>query len=139
MTENAPPAEGAQPLAKAVHGHGRLRVEAAALCLGEDLLVAITGGTHPHVGSVVVAEPRPSRAQTGLTSTTSSVINRLGHEDETVARAAADRLARELHRVVVVTAGLHVDNATPEEIAALLKGAVACVDQLMVRLRSVHR
>jgi hypothetical protein len=77
------------------------------------------GGTHPHVGAVAVAQPRPSLRGDGSLSSTASVIALLGHKEDELARWAALMLASRLNSTVTVTAGLHVDGATPEQIAAL--------------------
>ncbi len=49
-----------QPHAKVSLGKGRYRIEAEAHCIGKDIIVAIWGGTGPHIGSVAAAVPRPS-------------------------------------------------------------------------------
>jgi hypothetical protein len=112
-------------------GEGRLRVEALAVLVGGDLVVAIWGGTAPHVGAVALAQPRPSLDDPRVTSSTSSVLTLLGHKDDVVAREAADRLASALGRTAVVTAGLHVDDATAADRQALVANARACVGQLL--------
>lgn len=115
----------------ATYGEGRLRVEATALRLGDDLLVAICGGTSPHLGAVALALPRPSLKDPSVTRATSSVLTLLGHKDDTVAREAAERLAAARNRPAVVTAGLHVDGASEDDLAALVANARACVERLI--------
>ncbi|MDA8216138.1 MAG: hypothetical protein M0Z94_00820 [Dehalococcoidales bacterium] len=117
--------------ARAASGEGRLRVEARALVVGGDLVVSIWGGTGPHVGAAALAVPYPSRERPGATSATSSVLTLLGHKDDQVAKAAAERLAAAHGRTVVVTAGLHVDRASADDIRALIAAADRCVEQLI--------
>ncbi|MEG1160102.1 MAG: hypothetical protein RSD70_06910, partial [Acidaminococcaceae bacterium] len=74
-----------------------------------------------HVGAVAVAVPRASLKQNGELSATASVLCLLGHKDDMPARAAALRLASKLNTNVLVSVGLHVDEATPEEIKMLEK------------------
>jgi hypothetical protein len=116
------------------NGEGRLRVAATALRVGPDLVVAIWGGSAPHVGAVALALPRPSLRDPNVTSATSSVLTLLGHKDDTVAREAAERLAAARKCPVVVTAGLHVDGATEGDLAALVANTRACVEQLLQTL-----
>jgi len=99
--------------------------------VGTDLVLTIWGGTVPHVGAVALAQARPSLADPGVASATSSVLTLLGHKDDVVAREAADRFAAALGSTVVATAGLHVDAATPEEIQTLIATARCCLDQLL--------
>lgn len=96
-------------------------LQARALFLGEDLVVCLGGGDQPHVGSVVCAEPRPSLADPGRRSATSSVWNRLGHKDEALARPLAERLAVALGRTVVVVAGVHVEGLDAAGIQAFVE------------------
>jgi hypothetical protein len=91
-------------------------MEVQAHWVGADLVVTIGGGTRPHVGAVAVAQPRPSLKGDGSVSATASVIALLGHKEDELARWAALHLASRLNTTVVVTAGLHIDNATMEEI-----------------------
>jgi hypothetical protein len=85
-------------------------LEAQVRRLGEDLVVLLGGGELPHVGTTVVAEPRASGADPTRRSATSSVLNRLGHKDEALARPLAERLAAALDVTVVVVAGVHVED-----------------------------
>ena len=67
--------------------------------IGKDLLITVRGGTRPHIGCCVLAQPRPSLAGDGKVSATSSVLNVVGH---------------------VCTGGFHVDNMTGAQIEELL-------------------
>lgn len=87
--------------------------------LGSDVVVCISGGDVAHVGSIVVASPRPSLTGSGR-SATSSVINLPGHKDEFVARTIAETLAHELDATICCICGIHKNDATPEEIASCI-------------------
>jgi len=100
-------------------GTGPLHVAVQAQWVGPDLIVTIGGGTRAHVGAVAVAQPRPSLKGDGKVSATASVIALLGHKEDELARWAALLLAAQLNTTVVVTAGLHVDEATIEQILQL--------------------
>ena len=65
-----------------------------------------------------------------MTSATSSVINLVAHKDEDVARPLAELLAKNLNQVVVVTAGIHISQATLEDIDILKKN----VDEVTVAM-----
>ena len=97
-------------------GDGKLVVVGAlTLTVGGGVL-QLYGGTHEHVGSVTVSVPRPSLMDSERTSVTSSVINLPSHKEELVGRPAAELLAVELDMPVVCIAGIHVDEATGEEL-----------------------
>ncbi len=103
--------------------NGDYPIEAAIRVLGDDLLIAVWGGTHPHIGAVGIAHPRPSLKDPELLSATTSVYTVMGHKEDTVVQTMATRVAAALNRTVVVTAGIHWDNLTP---GAIGKIAAAC-------------
>lgn len=84
--------------------------------LGAHLVVCVSGGDAPHIGSVVLSTPRPSLTGEGR-SATSSVLNLPGHKDEVVARQLGETLAAKLDTIVCCICGIHVDDATPEALA----------------------
>ena len=111
-------------------GSGKYGITAKVHILDSGLIVTLYGGEKSHVGSVVVAIPRPSLQDPSLTSATSSVINLVAHKDEDVARPLAELLAKNLNQVVVVTAGIHISQATLEDIDILKKN----VDEVTVAM-----
>ena len=100
---------------------GRFKLEALVKNLGPDLLVAVWGGTHPHIGAVALALPRPSLRDKKKTSATSSVLTLLGHKEDGTAKTVSEALAAALKKNVVVTVGIHWDNLQAEEIQGILK------------------
>lgn len=116
------------------HGEGKYRVEARGMLIGNDLMVAIYGGTTPHIGAVAIAIPRPSLRDLNSTSATSSVFTLIGHKDDTIARREAEELASCLNRVVVVLAGVHIDHATDIDIQRLEMASSECVSSLLCQL-----
>jgi hypothetical protein len=99
---------------------GRFKLEAAVRLLGPDLLVAVWGGTHPHIGAVALALPRPSLKDKKKTSATSSVLTLLGHKEDVTSKMISETLAATLKRNVVVTVGIHWDNLKAEEIQRIV-------------------
>lgn len=100
-----------------VYEHAIAPLDISVDHLGAHLVVCISGGSAPHIGSVALSTPRPSLAGSG-TSATSSVLNRIGHKDEVVGREVADMLASRLDTVVCCICGIHVDDASEDEIRA---------------------
>ena len=95
---------------------GKFKIEALTQEIGEDLLVAIWGGTRPHIGAVGIAAPRPSLKDPKEWSATSSNFTFIGHKEDILVRKISEKLAGRLGRNVVVTAGIHWDGLTPKEI-----------------------
>jgi len=99
---------------RASRGRGRTKVSLWADYMGSDLIVCIYN-ENAHLGAVAVAEYdfKEERA-------CSSVITRLGHRDDEVAKKQAHIIARQTKKPVCVIAGIHLDDITPEEIAGFL-------------------
>ncbi len=95
---------------------GKFKVSAVVHELGQDLLVAVWGGTYPHVGAVGMAQPRQSLKDAEETSATSSVFTLQGHKEDLLVKPIAEGLARSLNRNAVVVAGVHWDGLSEGEI-----------------------
>jgi hypothetical protein len=95
---------------------GRIKINIKAITIGEDLCVIISGGDSPHIGCVTLSVPRPSLSDENIISSTTSVLNLVGHKDDEAARYVSHKLSSNLNKNVVVTCGIHVDNITSEEI-----------------------
>lgn len=109
---------------------GGLALEAQAAALDEGLTVTVGGG-RSHVGSVAIAQPRPSLRGDGTVSCTCSVWNQLGHKDEAVARPIAERLCRALNAVVVVSAGVHLTGADAAQIEMVERLAEELAEKIL--------
>lgn len=96
-------------------------VEAEVRLLGADVLVILSGGTKPHIGSIAVALPRPSLTDEEIVSSTSSVYNFLGHKDHVIAQRVAEMLSSRLNRNVVAVAGFHIDKITQDGITRVIE------------------
>ena len=130
MNDNTAPGR----LWHATHDQGQYHVEARGILIGDELMVAIYDGTAPHIGAVAIAIPRPSIQDPNITSATSSVFTLVGHKDDVIARREAEELASNLNRVVVVVAGLHIDQATEVDIRELAAASNECVKMLVCQL-----
>jgi hypothetical protein len=98
-------------------GQGRFSLTAQVLSAGGDLVVSVTGGDRPHLGAVAAATPRPSLENPMRTSATASVLCFVGHKEDEAAKYLSELLASALEVKVAVTAGMHWERITPEELA----------------------
>jgi hypothetical protein len=119
-------------------GEGDYRIDARVALCGRDVTVTVGGGTRPHVGAVAVAISQPSLKDPARRSATASVIAVPGHKEDEIARAAARQLSRVLDATVVVSAGLHVDDATPEEIQTLVTNFNHLIDLIQADLTGLR-
>ena len=84
--------------------------------MGQDLLIPLWGGTRPYIGAVGIAVPRNRLKDPNKWNATFSNFTFLGHKENTLGKKISERLATQLRRNVVVTAGHHWDSITPQEI-----------------------
>lgn len=115
---------------------GEYDLEAHTRSIGEDLLVAISGGEKPHIGAVAVAQPRPSLKEPTVTSATASVICYVGHKEDDLAKQAAEKLAAFFNTRVVVTAGIHWDNLSEEGINKVIRHSRMLLDLVVDRIEA---
>lgn len=92
-------------------GRGKYKVWIERHNIGDDIVFFLGGGQHSHIGSVIVAEPGKKVKS----------IRLLGHYDDLVLRPLAKIACKKYQTKVVLIGGVHVDNATENEIDLLVK------------------
>jgi len=98
------------------HTQGTFTVDGEALLVGTDVAIILWGGSVPHIGAVAMAIPRPSLRDKSVTSATSSVLTSPGHLEDSVVKSFSERVAAALNSTVVVSAGMHWDDMSGEDI-----------------------
>lgn len=112
-------------------GEGKYLIRATATFLGSDISVSVGGGTLEHIGAVSLGVYEPIR-----NSATLSTISVHTHRDDAVASYFAKTISRELKCTVSVAAGIHVDDATEDEIMLLRNNSMICCENLISALRN---
>lgn len=115
-------------------GTGNHIVEGTTFVCGKDLVVVIEGGTRYHVGAIALAIPRPSLADPKQVSASASVLCVTGHKEDELARNAALQIATALNCTVTVIAGIHIDDAKPQDLSDLLENCNCVVRSLIAHL-----
>jgi gallate decarboxylase subunit D len=115
------------------------KLSAEVKFIGADLLVIISGGEVPHIGSVAVALPRPSLHNRRIMSATASVYNLPGHKDQVIAQRVSEVLSSKLNCAVVVTAGFHRDGISRAGIKRVLENAEKLAEKISTALTKVKR
>lgn len=107
-------------------GTGRHALEAVAVATPRGVTVTVASVEHGHVGATAQALPRPEEGRTATTS----VLAVPCHRDDVPAHDMAAALATRLRVPVAVSAGMHVDDATRDDIEALLANARELTEQI---------
>jgi len=115
---------------------GEIPLQAVVSLIGEDLLIAVWGGTHPHIGAVGIAHPRPSLKDPSKISATTSIYTVIGHKEDSVVQMMAARIASALNRLVVLTAGIHWDNLNQKDIKKILESCETLTQTIIDEARA---
>ncbi|MBN1861718.1 MAG: hypothetical protein JW840_09690 [Candidatus Thermoplasmatota archaeon] len=101
-------------------GRGKYKVWVQRHKIGEDFVFFLGGGERSHIGGIVIAEPNKKPKAIRLT----------GHYDDLVLIPIAEAACKKYQRKVVVVGGVHVDNATKEEIVLLVENCKKLVKNI---------
>jgi hypothetical protein len=101
-------------------GEGKYKVHLEIKKLDNELIYILGGGERSHIGGIVICEP-------GIDTQT---IKFEGHYDHVVLQPIAEEACKKYKTRVVAIGGVHVDNATQDEINLLVnncKELVKCI------------
>lgn len=101
-------------------GRGKYKVWLQRHTIGDDLVFFLGGGERAHVGGLAIAEPGKKVKSIRLT----------GHYDDIVLKPLAEAACKKYKQKVVAVGGVHVDNATREEIALLVENCKKLVKKI---------
>src|SRR4030042_2224673 len=114
---------------------GSSRIYSSVQKIGPDLLVSIWGGTHPHIGAVAMAVPRPSLKDPKKMSATSSTFTFVGHKEDLLTKKISEKIASQLKTNVIVIAGIHWDKLPPSQIETIEELIERLTDLILKKLR----
>ncbi|MDO4554945.1 MAG: hypothetical protein Q4B70_07370 [Lachnospiraceae bacterium] len=104
------------------YGDGKYQISLqVTMTDGNGLCCFLTGGQKPHLGGTVVSAPREKSSAIEESDRTADfwVSSVPGHKDVEAAIPIAKYLAVTLNEPVSVSAGIHIENAKPDEIRLL--------------------
>ena len=101
-------------------GEGKYKVWIEEKKIGDGILYILGGGERTHIGGIVVCEPdKPPE-----------VIRLEGHYDDIVLKPIAEMACKKYKTKVVALGGVHIDNASKEDIDKLVENCrslIACI------------
>jgi hypothetical protein len=99
-------------------GEGKYKVFLEEKKIGDDLIFILGGGESSHIGGVVICEPGKKP----------QIIRLKGHYDDIVLYPIAETACKKYNTKVIAVGGVHVDNASQEEIDLLVKNCKELVE-----------
>lgn len=118
---------------KCFFGEGKYSIEAEAAFCGNDISVSVCGGTLHHIGATALAVYEPVRD-----SATVSTMTVYTHRDDKVAAHFAKAISREMKCTVSACAGIHIDDASAEELGILWENSKRCCEAMLARLKAME-
>ena len=106
-------------------GEGRAKISLSVESMGGDI-IAFIYNENAHIGAVAVGEYDHMENRTST-----SVITRLGHKDDAIARDAAYLISKHTKKPSCVIVGIHLDDITEEEIQRFLENADSLVNDFL--------
>ncbi len=101
-------------------GRGKYKVWLQRHDICDDLVFFLGGGERSHIGGVVIAEPGKKIKAIRLT----------GHYDDIVLQPIAEAACKKYKKKVVAVGGVHVDNATKQQIDILVENCKKLVKKI---------
>jgi gallate decarboxylase subunit D len=92
-------------------GSGKYKVWLEIKKIEKDILCILGGGEQSHIGSIVIAQPDEK----------TQVIRLSGHLDDIVLQPLAEAACKKYRTTVAAVGGIHIDNATKQEIELIVK------------------
>lgn len=99
-------------------------IRATVLRTPEGIQILVAGGDRPHIGAVCVMDP--------LGNMTSHCFP--GHRDDAVAEKWAAEIYKKAHAAVAVSAGIHYDRISHEQIRLILNTTDALLHTVLERI-----
>lgn len=104
-------------------GEGRYTVRLESYNVGKDMLIIITGGEEDHIGSATLIEEK-GHLQTMI---------KKGHKDHVISERMANIIYDTIGKDLLVVCGIHIDDASKEEIDILVDNTQTCVDRFILK------
>jgi hypothetical protein len=105
-------------------GDAPYTIHAELTRVGDDFLCIVTGGIRAHIGAVCLADFATGQP-------VCQTLSGVGHKEALPAEMFAKALCEHHGVNVVCTAGIHVDDASPGEIAKMMENATLLLDRLL--------
>ncbi|KUO69557.1 MAG: hypothetical protein APF77_18350 [Clostridia bacterium BRH_c25] len=113
---------------------GIFSLEALLVLTDNGIMLFVGGGEKPHIGTVVISQPRPSMKGGNGISCTTSVTNMLSHKDDLIIIPIAEAVCKKANTVVAASGGVHIDAAEEFDIKRLMDNMEEITKKLLARL-----
>jgi len=102
------------------YGRGKYKVWLEEKKLGDDVVYILGGGEKEHIGGIVICEP----------DSDPQAIRLEGHYDDIVLKPIAEAACKKYGKKVVAVGGVHIDNASKEDINKLVENCKELIKRI---------
>lgn len=116
-------------------GAGRSHINLIMEETNEGYCGILTGGEKSHVGGVALVYPIQSKQGCEYEIEKISIP---GHKDAIAAGTVAELISKAMCTPVVIMAGIHIDNASKEEIEEIIANCIAAADEYIIEMKRLN-
>jgi len=102
------------------YGRGKYKVWLEEKKLGDDVVYILGGGEKEHIGGIVICGP----------DNDPQAIRLEGHYDDIVLKPIAEAACKKYGKKVVAVGGVHIDNASKEDINKLVENCKELIKRI---------
>lgn len=101
-------------------------IDAHLTVIGNDLLIEVTGGDHPHIGTVTMVTDENNIQTIRYPSHDGRY-----HKDDFISTRIAKKISGHISGTATITAGVHVNQISKQQIAAAAPMSDSLADQIV--------
>ena len=101
-------------------GDGKYQITLNHYNIGDDLLITVTGGKE-HIGAISLMDNNKY-----------SSLSKISHKDEIISKFVVNSISTLINKDILVVCGIHIDNATKEDISTLILNTNNCVTEFLM-------
>lgn len=101
-------------------GEGRTKIFLEIKEFDDDLILILGGGQKSHIGGAVICIPGKEAKMIALDN----------HYDYVVLKPLAETACKKLGKTIIALGGIHIDNATKDEIDSIIKNCNILINHL---------
>lgn len=110
--------------------NGRVIIDLKAIYVGEDLIIIISGGDRPHVGAVSYGGQEFENKEFK-----DNTIIYKNHKEHIISQIFSQRIAEVFKGNYIISAGIHLDNITKEEIEIVQRMSEELLEEIILIIK----
>lgn len=110
--------------------NGRVIIDLKAIYVGEDLIIIISGGDIPHIGSISYGGQEFKNKEFK-----DNTIIYKNHKEHIISQRFSQRIGEVFKGNYIISAGIHLDNITKEEIEIVQRMSEELLEEIILIIK----